>query len=78
MRERTATCLQMASLIAENAVLARELAAVQKRSTQFLMQKSRQLEQAQATLMRLRAELIKRDTTIAALRDQLRTLAGGR
>jgi len=57
----------------ENAVLARELAAAQQRSTRLQAHHSRQLEQVRAALMRLRAELICRDTLIAALRDELHT-----
>jgi hypothetical protein len=65
---------RLAALMEENGVLARELATVQQRSTRLVNDKSLRLERVQAQLMTLRAELIGRDTTIAALRDELRAL----
>jgi len=58
----------------ENAVLARELAAAQQRSTALTRQQGCRIEQLQAQAVRLRAELIGRDTALASLSDELRTL----
>ncbi|MCH7343670.1 DUF2325 domain-containing protein [Pelomonas sp. CA6] len=58
----------------ENAVLGRELAQAQARSTQLLAQRARELERAQAETLRLRGELMGRDTLIAGLRDELQQL----
>jgi predicted RNase H-like nuclease (RuvC/YqgF family) len=61
----------LAQLRNENAVLGRELGAVQRRTTRLVAQQARTIEQLRAQLMRLRAELIRRDTTIAALSEAL-------
>lgn len=58
----------------ENAVLGRELARAQSRSTQLLAERARQIEQQQNELLRLRGELLARDTELAALRDELARL----
>lgn len=58
----------------ENAVLARELAAAQRRSTTLGEQQQRRIEQLQAQAMQLRAELIARDSALAAAADDLRAL----
>lgn len=62
------------ALMDENAVLARELAAAQQRATQVVAAQVRKIEQLQAQAMQLRAELIGRDTALAALGDDLRAL----
>lgn len=62
------------SLIDENAVLARELAAAQRRCTAQAAEHARRNEQADAETMRLRAELIGRDTALALLREQMAAL----
>jgi hypothetical protein len=62
------------ALMDENAVLARELAAAQQRATQLASTQGRKVEQLQAQAMQLRAELIGRDTALAALGDDLRAL----
>jgi hypothetical protein len=62
------------SLIDENAVLARELSAAQKRSTRLTEEHSRRTESQQGQILQLRAELIGRDTAIAAVREELQTL----
>jgi len=58
----------------ENAVLARELAAVQQRTTQLATEQGRKIEQLQAQAVQLRAQLIGRDTALASLADELRAL----
>lgn len=58
----------------ENGTLCRELAAAQQRTTQMLAEKSAQIERQQAELVRLRARLITRDTTIDELRAQVAQL----
>jgi len=58
----------------ENAVLARELAGAQQRSTAVGQQQVRRIEQLQALVVQLRAELIGRDTALAALTEDLRNL----
>ncbi|XHS80360.1 DUF2325 domain-containing protein [Burkholderiaceae bacterium UC74_6] len=62
------------ALIEENAVLARELARAQERSTRLLAERAQQIEQQSAQLVQLRAELLGRDTLIASLRDEFREL----
>jgi len=58
----------------ENAVLARELAGAQQRSTALTREQGRRIEQLQAQAMQLRAELIGRDTALALMSDELRAL----
>ncbi|HSI57490.1 MAG TPA: DUF2325 domain-containing protein [Ideonella sp.] len=65
---------RLTALHEENGVLARELAAAQQRSTQQALDHARKLEALQAALMQARAELISRDTRIATLAEDLRTL----
>jgi hypothetical protein len=62
------------TLIDENAVLARQLAVVQQRSTRVAAEQAHRRELLEAELVRLRAELIARDTALAGLRDQLQAL----
>jgi len=62
------------SLIEENGVLARELAAAQQRCTRSSADHARRSELQQAEIVQLRAQLIGRDTAIAALRDELQAL----
>jgi hypothetical protein len=59
------------ALAEENAVLARELARVQARCTQWRDDCIAQAERLQAQLMRARADAIARQTRIAALEDAL-------
>lgn len=63
-----------AELVEEHGVLVRELAAVQERSTRVIAGKAACIERQSAELMRLRAELIGRDTLVAELREELATL----
>ena len=58
----------------ENAVLARELAAAQQRCTRQAAEQARLADQRQAELVRLRAELVVRDTGLAQAREQLEVL----
>jgi len=62
------------SLIDENAVLAREMAAAQQRSTRQADEYHHRCETQQTQIVQLRAQLIGRDTTIATLREDLQTL----
>ncbi|OWQ93958.1 hypothetical protein CDN99_03985 [Roseateles aquatilis] len=65
---------RMESLEDENAVLARELGQAQSRSTRLLAERARELEASQAECLRLRGELMARDTLAAGLRDELQQL----
>jgi len=58
----------------ENAVLARELANAQARSTRLLHERALQIERQAAQLLQLRAEVLGRDTLLASLRDELQAL----
>lgn len=62
------------ALIDENAVLARQLAVVQQRSARVAAEQARRRDGLQAELVRLRGELIGRDTTLAELRERLQAL----
>jgi hypothetical protein len=62
------------ALIEENAVLARELGSVQQRSTRHMKEQARRTELAQQEIIQLRARLIARDTLVASLQDEVRTL----
>jgi hypothetical protein len=63
------------ALIDENAVLARHLAVVQQRSARVAAEQARRRDTLEADLVRLRGELIGRDTTLAELREQLQEMA---
>ena len=65
---------RLQALLHENQVLARQLAGAQQRVTRMGEDHARQTEQLQAQLMRLRAELIARDTALAQQADELRRL----
>jgi hypothetical protein len=65
---------RMEELADENAVLGRELAQAQSRSTRLLAERARDLEQSQAECLRLRGELMARDTLAAGLRDEMQQL----
>ena len=62
------------ALVDENAVLARELGAAQQRATRLAAEHARRGEALQGELVRLRAQLVERDSLVAALREDLRTL----
>lgn len=68
---------RFAELIDENGVLARELGAVQQRSTRVIAEKSACIERQSAENMQLRAALIGKDTVLASLRDEIATLEAG-
>ncbi|QJC57136.1 hypothetical protein HC248_02452 [Polaromonas vacuolata] len=59
------------ALLNENAILARELAKVQARSTRLLAEKSREAERLQLELMQMRAELAGKDCRIVFLSENL-------
>ncbi|MBB3195115.1 DUF2325 domain-containing protein [Roseateles terrae] len=65
---------RMDALEDENAVLGRELALAQSRSTRLLAERAQQLEASQAECLRLRGELMARDMMMAGLRDELQQL----
>lgn len=62
------------ALLNENAVLARHLATAQDRHTQTHLSQCQRIESLDGTLMRTRAELLKKDTEIARLQEQLQTM----
>ncbi len=62
------------SLIEENTALSRELGAAQLRNTRQAEEHRRRSDHQQTQIVQLRAQLIGRDTAIAALRDDLQRL----
>ena len=67
--------LQRLELLAdENAVLARELAQTQARTTRLLAERAALIERQAAELLQKRAELLGRDTLLAGLREDLQQL----
>jgi Uncharacterized protein conserved in bacteria (DUF2325) len=65
---------RMDALEDENAVLGRELALAQSRSTRLLAERAQQLEASQAENLRLRGELMGRDMLLAGLREEMQQL----
>jgi hypothetical protein len=65
---------RLAALSEENIVLGRELGRVQARSTRLLSERAVQTDVLQATLMRLRGELLARDTLVERLQGDLQRL----
>jgi hypothetical protein len=65
---------RMETLEDENAVLTRELAQAQSRSTRLLAERAQALEASQAECLRLRGELMAKDTLTAGLRDEMQQL----
>jgi hypothetical protein len=65
---------RLEALTHENHVLGRELAAAQQRTTRQADTLNRRIEQQQAELMRLRAELMRRDTLLALAQEDLHSL----
>lgn len=59
------------ALLEENAILARELGKVQERSTRLITGKSIDIERLSAQLMKLRAELVGKDSRIVFLSEDL-------
>ncbi len=62
------------ALAHENGVLASELGRAQQRSTQLIAERDRRIEDLLAQQMRHRAELVLRDSRLAALQTELDTL----
>jgi hypothetical protein len=65
---------RLEALLDENAVLTRELAAAQRRSMRQAEEHTRRIELQQSEIMRLRAQLIARDTAVAALSEDVQAL----
>ena len=61
----------LVALMGENAVLARELASAQKRSTHIAQEQAQRIAALEATLVRLRGDLIRSETDKARLQEQL-------
>ncbi len=64
------------ALLDENAVLTRELAGAQQRCTRQTEEHARRTDVLQSLVMQMRAQLMVRDTSIAALQSDLQTLEG--
>ncbi|MDE2298453.1 MAG: DUF2325 domain-containing protein [Burkholderiales bacterium] len=62
------------ALLDENAVLTRELASAQQRCTRQADEHTRRTDMLRSLVMQMRAQLMVRDTTVAALRADLQTL----
>lgn len=62
------------AVLGENAVLARELGRVQECSTRLLAEKSADMAQLQAQLVRVRADGLAKDSAAAMAREDLATL----
>lgn len=67
---------RFSALLEENAVLARELAAAQQRSMRQAGEQAARIGQQQGEIIGLRAELLGRDSRIAALQGDLQALEG--
>ncbi len=65
---------RLEALAEENAVLGRELAQAQSRASRLLAERASQIESLQADQLRLRGELLQRDTALAGLREELAQL----
>lgn len=61
----------LVALMDENTVLARELAAAQKRSTRIAHEQAQRIAALETTLVRLRGDLIRSETDKARLQEQL-------
>lgn len=68
----------LAALMEENAVLARELAAAQKRSTCIAQEQAQRIQTLETTLVRLRGDLIRSETDKARLQEQLARMEAAR
>lgn len=62
------------AVLDENATLARELGRVQERSTRLLAEKSAEIAQLQAQLVRVRADALAKDSVVAQAREDLAAL----
>ncbi|MFG6447020.1 DUF2325 domain-containing protein [Roseateles sp. BYS180W] len=65
---------RLEALSEENAVLGRELAQAQARSTLALAQRARELEEEQTKTLKLRAELMRQNTRLDCLQQELAAL----
>lgn len=65
---------RLEALLDENQILGRELAQAQSRSSRVLAERAGQIERLQSEQLRLRGELLGRDTAMAGLREDLQRL----
>jgi hypothetical protein len=65
---------RLEALADENQVLARELAQAQSRSSRLLAERQNQIEALEAERLRLRGELLARDSLLAGLREEFAAL----
>ncbi|MCU7373281.1 DUF2325 domain-containing protein [Paucibacter sp. O1-1] len=65
---------RLEALLDENQILGRELAQAQSRSSRLLAERAGQIERLQSEQLRLRGELLGRDTAMAGLREDLQRL----
>ncbi|MFN3810652.1 MAG: DUF2325 domain-containing protein [Roseateles asaccharophilus] len=65
---------RLEALADENQVLARELAQAQSRSSRLLAERQHQIEALEAERLRLRGELLARDSLLAGLREEFAAL----
>lgn len=65
---------RLSRLVEENAVLARDIAALRQRSTRLASEHARRTELQQADIVRSRAELMKQEAIITALKKDLKAL----
>ncbi|MGE5451993.1 MAG: hypothetical protein ACM3VZ_09170 [Acidobacteriota bacterium] len=62
---------QSLDLMDENAIVARELARAQQRCQQLVHDHAQHVQRLEQLAMRLRADLIRQQTELSQLRDQL-------
>ena len=65
---------RLEALVQENVTLARELAAIQTRSTQLQQEQTARIEAQQCLIMRLRADVLGRDTRLNILQEEVASL----
>jgi hypothetical protein len=65
---------RLEALVQENLTMARELAAIQTRSTQLQQEQTARIEAQQCLIMRLRADLLGRDTRLNILQEEVANL----
>lgn len=68
----------LVALMGENAVLARELAAAQNRSTHIAQEQAHRIASLEAMLVRLRGDLIRSETDRSRLQEQLTRIEAAR
>ncbi|MFH7042897.1 DUF2325 domain-containing protein [Paucibacter sp. JuS9] len=69
-----ADLVRIDTLQEENRVLGRELAQAQSRNTRLTQERALEMERLQADNLRMRAELVGRDTLLAGLREEMQAL----